>query len=70
MDRELEIGQARFEQIDGPSGINRPDNAIVLQLFDMFHAATIEHGISTVRDKGAVEVGAEKTDFGGHRNVT
>jgi hypothetical protein len=37
-----------------------------LQLLDIFHAAAIEHGIAAVRDKGAVEVGAEQTDLGGH----
>ena len=68
MDRELEIGQARFEQIDGPAGVDRPDDAVLLQLLDVFHAAAIEHGIAAVRDKRAVEVGAEKADFGGHRD--
>ena len=63
MDRELEIGQARFEQIDGPAGIDRPDDAVLLQLLDVFHAAAIEHRIAAVRDEGAVEIGAEKTDF-------
>ena len=68
MDRELEIGQARFEQIDGPAGIDRPDDAVLLQLLDVFHAAAIEHGIAAVRDQRAVEIGAEKADFGGHRS--
>ena len=70
MDRKLEIAQARFEEIDGSAGINRPDDAIILQLLHIFHAVMIEHGISAVRDKGAVEVGAKEADLGGHRTVT
>src|SRR5205823_6662803 len=68
MNRELKIRQARFEQFDGPAGVDRPNDAVLLKLFDIFHAAAIEHGIAAVRDECAVEVGAEKADFGGHRD--
>ena len=66
MNRELKIGQARFEQFDGPAGVDRPDDAVFLKLLDIFHAAAIEHRIAAVRDERAVEVGAEKADFGRH----
>src|SRR5947207_755534 len=32
MDRELEIRQARFEQFDGTAGVDRPEDAGLLQL--------------------------------------
>ena len=66
MDRELEIRQARLEQIDGAAGVDRPNDAVRLQLLDVFHAIAIEHGIVAVRDQSAVEIGAEQTDFRGH----
>ena len=59
MDRKVEISQARFEEIDGTAGIDRPDHAVLLQLLDIFHATAIEHGVEAVRDKRPVEVGAE-----------
>ena len=68
MDRKLEIHEARLEQVDGASGVDRPEDAVRLQLLDVFHAAAIEDGIFSVRDQGTVEIGAEKANFGGHRN--
>ena len=68
MNREFEIGQAGFEQIDRPAGVNRPDDAVLLQFLDGLHAAAIEDRVGAMRDKRAIEVCAEEADFGGHWN--
>ena len=69
MDWEFEIGQARLEQIDGPAGIDRPNDAIFLELFDVFHAATIEHRIVAMRHERAIEIGAEQANLWRHREA-
>ena len=66
MNRKIEIGQARFEQLNRAPGIDCPDHAIILQRPNHFQATRIEHRIAGVRDEGAVKIGAEETNGGGH----
>src|SRR4029079_17924016 len=67
MDWEPKIDQARLEQIDGSTGINRPDNAIRLELSDIFHAIPIQPRIARVGDKRSIEICTDKANLGGHR---
>src|SRR2546423_5563075 len=60
--RELEIGQAGFEQIDRTTGINRKLRAGALELANQFHAIAIEHRLADARDERPVEVDAEKAN--------
>ncbi len=68
-DGEGEIFQAFLEQADGAAGIDGPDGAAALQLADEFHALAVEDGIVGVGDEGAVEIGANESDFRGHDGV-
>ena len=68
VDRELQIDEARLKQIDRTARVDRPENAIVLKLLDVFHAGAIKHRLAAVRDEGAVEVGAEKANLLRHRD--
>src|SRR4051794_27215253 len=70
MNREFEVRQAGFEQLDGPARVDGPKNTFPLESFDMFQASRIEDRLTSVGYQGAVEIGAEKADFSGHRAVT
>jgi hypothetical protein len=61
MDGKLKVGEARLEQIDGAPGVYRPEDAIRLEVPDVFHAAAIEHWVAAMRDESAIEIGAQKS---------
>jgi hypothetical protein len=63
---KFKIGQARFQQVDGPAGIYGPERALPLQRGDLLEAVGIEDGIAAVRDEGAVKIGAEKANARSH----
>ena len=69
MDRKIEIGQARFQEIDGTAGIDCPDRRHSPAAPQSLHASTIEHRIAAMRDESSVEVSAEQADLGGHERA-
>ena len=60
VDRECEICQSGFEQIDRATRINRPDRARVTQFANQFHALRIENRFADTRNERAVEIDAEQ----------
>lgn len=66
MNGEFKIRQARFEEVDGTTRVDRPENTVGLHRLDMLKAAGIEHGIIPVRDKRPIEIRAEQPNVCSH----
>src|SRR5262249_438295 len=61
-DRECEIREAGFEQINRTPRIDRPDRAGFLQFANQFHALRVENWLANPRHERAVKIYAEQFD--------
>ena len=62
-DGKCEIGETRFEQINGTTRVNRPDRTGILQFANQFHALRVQNWFANSGHQGAIEINAQQFDW-------
>jgi len=62
-DRECEIREAGFEQINRTARVDRPDRAGALQFTNEFHTLRVENGFANAGNQRPVEIDAQQFDW-------
>ena len=62
-DRECEIREAGFEQINRTARVDRPDRAGFLQFTNEFHTLRVENGFANAGNERPVEIDAQQFDW-------
>ena len=64
--RERELGDAFFEQIDRAPRVDRPDRASILQLANQLHTLRVEHRFGSTRNKRPIKIDTEQSNWRRH----
>src|SRR4029077_20392028 len=61
--RQRELGETLFKQIDRAPSVDRPDRASVLQIANQLHTLRVEHRFVRTRNKRPIKIDTEQPNW-------
>src|SRR5215468_4230805 len=61
--RQRELGETCFEQIDRAPRVDRPDCASILQLANQLHTRRVEDRFGSTRNKRSIKIDTEQSNW-------